>query len=257
MMGKRTMLFRKKCKCVFFLSLLLILGSMAFFDVHAQETDPAEKTQIPFDLERFLFIVEEQDNPYLGLNIFRHTIEEIHKEWKELEAQQHHEVSQMIFVEDSRVVGMSMAGGYSYVGKESIGYDWFVSEGVYQMLDQMNAWPDADVILCFGINDVANIGSYISEYQYLVDAYPDTRFWFMSVNPVNDAMASSCGYFINSDMVISFNNVLQQAFPEQYLDVCSYLQENGYGTSDGVHYDVRTCLVIQEYTKYLINQKES
>ena len=82
------MLFRKKCKCVFFLSLLLILGSMAFFDVHAQETDPAEKTQIPFDLERFLFIVEEQDNPYLGLNIFRHTIEEIHKEWKELEAQQ-------------------------------------------------------------------------------------------------------------------------------------------------------------------------
>ena len=100
------MLFRKKCKCVFFLSLLLILGSMAFFDVHAQETDPAEKTQIPFDLERFLFIVEEQDNPYLGLNIFRHTIEEIHKEWKELEAQQHHEVSQMIFVGDSRVVGM-------------------------------------------------------------------------------------------------------------------------------------------------------
>ena len=85
MMGKRTMLFRKKCKCVFFLSLLLILGSMAFFDVHAQETDPAEKTQIPFDLERFLFIVEEQDNPYLGLNIFRHTIEEIHKEWKELQ----------------------------------------------------------------------------------------------------------------------------------------------------------------------------
>lgn len=251
------MLFRKKCKCIFFLSLLLLWGSMAFFDVHAQETDPAEKTQIPFDLERFLFIVEEQDNPYLGLNIFRHTIEEIHKEWKELEAQQHHEVSQMIFVGDSRVVGMSMAGGYSYVGKESIGYDWFVSEGVYQMLDQMNAWPDADVILCFGINDVANIGSYISEYQYLLDAYPDTRFWFMSVNPVNDAMASSCGYFINSDMVTSFNNVLQQAFPEQYLDVCSYLQENGYGTSDGVHYDVGTYLVIQEYTKYLINQKES
>ena len=104
---------------------------------------------------------------------------------------------------------------------------------------------------------MANIGSYISEYQYLVDAYPDTRFWFMSVNPVSDAMASSCGYFINSDMVISFNNVLQQAFPEQYLDVYSYLLENGYGTSDGVHYDVGTYLVVQEYTKYLINQKES
>lgn len=247
----------RRCKRSFVLGLMVVLVSMVSFAVHAQESEPAEKSQIPFDLERFLMIVEEQDNPYLGLNIFRHTIDEIHKEWKELEEQRHHEVSQMIFVGDSRVVGMSMAGGYSYVGKESIGYDWFVSDGVYQMLDQMNAWPDADVILCFGINDVANIGSYITEYQYLVDSYPDTRFWFMSVNPVNDGMASSCGYFINSDMVISFNNVLQQAFTERYLDVYSYLQENGYGTSDGVHYDVGTYLVIQEYTKYLINQKES
>lgn len=81
------------------------------------------KRRFPLIWSVFLFIVEEQDNHYLGLNVFRHTIEEIHKEWKELEAQQHHEVSQMIFVGDSREVGMSMAGGYSYVGKESIGYD--------------------------------------------------------------------------------------------------------------------------------------
>ena len=220
---------------------------------HAQE----EKEQIPFDIERFLNIVERQNNPYLGLNIFRHTIDEIHEDWKEAEEEQHREVTQVIFVGDSRVVGMSMAGGYWSVGQESIGYDWFVSDGVYQMIDQMNAWPDADVIFCFGINDVANIGSYIAEYQYLMESYPNTRFWLMSVNPVNDAMASSCGYFINSDMVVSFNSVLQQAFPEAYLDVYSYLQQNGYGTSDGVHYDVGTYLVIQEYAKYLINQKES
>lgn len=220
--------------------------------VHAQE----KKEQIPFDIERFLNVVERQNNPYLGLSIFRHTIGEIHEDWKEAEEEkQHHEVSQMIFVGDSRVVGMSMAGGYCYVGKEGIGYDWFVSEGVYQMLDQMSICPQADVILCFGVNDVANIGSYVAEYQYLKENYPDTRFWFMSVNPVNDGMASSCGYFINSDMAVSFNRVMQQAFPEQYLDVYSYLQENGYGTSDGVHYDIGTYLVIQEYTKYLINQK--
>ena len=232
---------------------MLIYFLILPINAHAQE----EKEQIPFDIERFLDIVEKQNNPYLGLNIFRHTIDEIHEDWKEAEEEQHREVTQMIFVGDSRVVGMSMAGSYCYVGKESIGYDWFVSEGVYQMLDQMNAWPDADVIFCFGINDVANIGSYIAEYQYLMESYPNTRFWCMSVNPVNDGMASSCGYFINSDMVASFNSVLQQAFPEAYLDVYSYLQQNGYGTSDGVHYDVGTYLVIQEYAKYLINQKES
>lgn len=233
--------------------MVIMISNASKITTHAQE----EKEQIPFDIERFLDIVERQNNPYLGLNIFRHTIDEIHEDWKEAEEKQHREVTQMIFVGDSRVVGMSMAGGCCYVGKESIGYDWFVSEGVYQMLDQMNVWPDADVIFCFGINDVANIGSYIAEYQYLMESYPNTRFWCMSVNPVNDGMASSCGYFINSDMVASFNSVLQQAFPKAYLDVYSYLQQNGYGTSDGVHYDVGTYLVIQEYAKYLINQKEN
>lgn len=32
---------------------------------HAQE----KKEQIPFDIERFLNVVERQNNPYLGLNI--------------------------------------------------------------------------------------------------------------------------------------------------------------------------------------------
>lgn len=97
------------------------------------------------------------------------------------------------------------------------------------MIDQMNAWPDADVIFCFGINDVANIGSYIAEYQYLMESYPNTRFWLMSVNPVNDAMASSCGYFINSDMVVSFNSVLQQAFPEAVFG-CVFLSSTKWNT---------------------------
>ena len=232
--------------------LLLMTAGLLAVPVLAEE-----KEQIPFDLQRFLYVVERQENPYLGLAIFEHTIEWIQEDWKKMEESQPYKVGQMIFVGDSRVVGMSETGKYCYVGKESIGYDWFVSEGIYQMLDQMYAWPEADVILCFGINDVANIGAYIAEYQYLMETYPETRFWFMSVNPVNDGMASSCGYFINSDMVRSFNDILQQAFPEEYLDCYSYLQENGFGTPDGVHYDMGTYVVIQEYAKYLIELKEN
>ena len=285
MMGKRTMLFRKKCKCVFFLSLLLLWGSMAFFAVHAQESEPAEKSQIPFDLERFLMIVEEQANPYLGLNIFRHTIEEIHKEWKELEAQQHHEVSQMIFVGDSRTYfmqktllqeyGKDAVAKVSFVCKTGEGLSWFETAGERVMRSEIaRLQSDSDkpvaVIFNLGVNDLSshNSGNGV-DYKGEANAYlarmntlaeeleSDCRLFYMSVNPVNDGMASSCGYFINSDMVVSFNSVLQQAFPEAYLDVYSYLQQNGYGTSDGVHYDVGTYLVIQEYAKYLINQKES
>lgn len=215
----------------------------------------------PPGMPRFLELLRKQDNPYLGVELFEHALEMAKADQTaagELTREEEPEmVSEMIFVGDSRVVGMSMAGGYIYVGRESIGYDWFVSEGIYQLQNEMAAYPDAEVILCFGVNDVGNIGAYINYYQWLIENYPETDFWMMSVNPVNDQTAASCGYFINSSMVHEFNALLSQAFPDRYLDCCGYLEQNGYGTSDGVHYDVGTYLVIQEYCRYLINEKQN
>ncbi len=165
------------------------------------------------------------------------------------------EVSGILFVGDSRTVGMSYIGGYDYIGKNGAGYNWFSSEAVYSMLDYMNWCPDNDVVLCFGVNDVWTIDSYISYYRDLFSTYPQTRFWIMSVNPCQDDMAASCGYMINNDMINQFNEIMQMTFPEHYLDINTFLWFQGFGTNDGVHYDEGTYLVIQEYTRSLITEK--
>ena len=54
--------------------LLFILVFLYVSSVAAEEA-LTEKPQIPLGLDRFILLIEKQDNPYLGLNIFHHTID--------------------------------------------------------------------------------------------------------------------------------------------------------------------------------------
>ena len=68
--------------------------------------------------------------------------------------------SDIIFYGDSRVVGMAyLTGGYHYVGKESTGTAWMEGEGLSYLESQMKAWPEADIVFCFGVNDPGQIGN--------------------------------------------------------------------------------------------------
>lgn len=165
---------------------------------------------------------------------------------------QKHTVENMIFVGDSRVVGMLLTSGrYHYIGEESTGYDWMVGVAEGALASSVAKYPEADIIMCFGVNDVGNIGAYINEYQRLYSIYGD-KIWFMSVNPIDDSAAAACGYFANNSMVINFNNALKEAMGDRYLDCYSKMIENGFGTQDGVHYTADTYINIENYTKELI-----
>lgn len=159
----------------------------------------------------------------------------------------------IIFVGDSRVVGMASAGGYHYVGEVGMGYYWLTGEGAGWFLNEMAAYPNAAVVFCFGINDLGNIGAYIDYYQMLLNEYPDRQIYFMSVNPVNEAAAAASGYTVNNAMIDSFNSSLMNSFPDRYIDVYSYLMAGGFGTGDGIHYDTGTYVSIQNYTLLMIN----
>lgn len=197
-------------------------------------------------------------NPYIQEDICwmlyrsanRKEIEKYKLNWKKVDG--------IVFVGDSRVVGMSRLGGYDYIGKNGEGYDWFVNDAVFTLYDFLYSYPDHDVVLCFGVNDLPNIDLYVDFYRFLMDAYPDTRFWVASVNPCNDEMAESLGYYMRNNMIEPFNEIMKEAFPNQYIDCYRYLTKNGYATVDGIHYDDGTYLVIQEYCKawieYQINQ---
>ena len=139
-----------------------------------------------------------------------------------------------IFVGDSRTVGMSMSVSTSdtlFIGKISTGLTWLEASASSQVRDLLNTYGPLKVVFGFGINDLANIDHYISYYKQLIDDYPDSTFYFMSVNPISHGNA-----YVNDSGIKSFNTKLKKAFGKRYIDTYSYLVKNGYSTFDGIHY---------------------
>ena len=89
---------------------------------------------------------------------------------------------------------------------------------------------------------------YFPEEGY-TPLFPERRFWFLSVNPVYDALAAAGGFSAQNRLIDDFNVRLEEEFPEGYLDSCSYLREYGYNAPDGVHYDGATYYAIQDYCR--------
>jgi hypothetical protein len=149
-----------------------------------------------------------------------------------------------IFVGDSRTDGMSEAVTSSdvlFIAKRGSGYDWLSSEADETLRAWLNARPDVTVVLAHGINDLENIGSYITYYKKLIAQYPKAKIYVMSVNPVNlqlmkEKRPTAYAKGITNATITSFNKKLKKAFGERYIDTYSYLSQRGFTTTDGVHY---------------------
>lgn len=156
-----------------------------------------------------------------------------------------------IFVGDSRMVGMQAAcpdQNASYIAKVSMGYDWIVSTADARLRQLLNANPQCTVIFGFGINDLGNISQYIAYYRGMMQSYPDTRFFVMSVNPVNQKKAASNGYSVKNSQIKAFNKQLKAAFGSSvYLNTYQYLKTNGFSSQDGVHYTAATYAALYDY----------
>lgn len=169
------------------------------------------------------------------------------------ETQEISSVESMIFVGDSRVFGMAEAGGCHYVADIGIGYDWLISDGISWLQEEMEANPELPIVFCLGVNDLQNLDSYVSYYQSFLEQYPEKEVYFMSVNPVLEEAEIYSGYAVQNEEIENFNEKLMETFPDGYIDTYSFLEANGYGTSDGLHYDLNTYAGIQQYTLLMIN----
>ncbi|MCD7737370.1 MAG: hypothetical protein LUI07_10505 [Lachnospiraceae bacterium] len=155
-----------------------------------------------------------------------------------------------IFVGDSRTVGMSNAVSKSntvYIGEVSMGLVWLKSVASVKLASCLDADSNAKVILGFGINDLSLISSYISYYKTLLKKYPDTEFYILSVNPVDEAVAKKKGFTVTNSQIRTFNKSMKAAFPDNYLDTYTYLQKAGFGTPDGIHYNASTYVKLYDY----------
>ena len=167
-----------------------------------------------------------------------------------------------IFVGDSRTVGLQKAVGGTdiFIAKWGQGYQWFSSTAVRSLNKELKENPYSAVILCLGINDLKNVDSYLLLYQDLVSAYPKARFYFLSVNPVEEIYFEECdnGLYLDTkknEKVEEFNDKLRAAFPLAYIDSYHWLLSQGYvedlpggvGTVDGLHYMDSVYQVLYRY----------
>lgn len=145
-----------------------------------------------------------------------------------------------LFVGDSRTVGMSGATGVNAIAKVSMGYSW-----AKKQISQVKTYDNTNIVFWFGVNDLYNISKYITMYNDLYESMKDknVNIYVMAVTP--------CCYSysrLNPD-IASFNTKMQAELNEniEFIDTYSFLNQNGFGSSDGLHYNNITYRAIYNY----------
>lgn len=173
---------------------------------------------------------------------------------------------QIIWVGDSRTLGLGNAlhkeerpDDDLFVGRVGEGVRWFREEGIAEMSDAIAEHPGVPVVLNFGVNDPQLVDEYVVAYWDVIRAHPDTQFYILSVNPLDEEFLIEDGQVnesvfddINSLNVARMNVKLKEEFGSRYIDSASYLKAEGFETVDGLHFSTRTYLNIHDYVVSLL-----
>lgn len=146
----------------------------------------------------------------------------------------------VIFIGDSRTVGMQQSvtanSNDVWSCKSSMGLDWMKNTGLPNVDSQIT--NGSKVVILMGVNDLYHVDSYISYINGLVPAMNSrgAKMYFVSVNPT-----SKSADYLNED-INSFNQKMKSGLSSyvKYIDTNTYLTNNGFTSSDGVHYSTTT-----------------
>lgn len=159
----------------------------------------------------------------------------------------------LLFLGDSRFVGIRDYTGYdercSFICEIGTGYSWFTGTAYQELLSYADSLGEAcdrtALIINLGVNDLVGSGPFdglASQYAAFVNEYIvplGFDVYYMSVNPVEDALCSGAGYTITNDKIMNFNENLRAYLSAEvtWIDTYSWFQSNGLGfSSDGLHY---------------------
>ncbi len=168
---------------------------------------------------------------------------------------------QIIWVGDSRTLGLRDALRKTerkdddvFVGKVGEGVHWFQEEGIGELADMIEQYPDLPVVMNLGVNDPQLINEYVVTYWDVIEEWPDTDFYILSVNPIDEEFLIEDGLVdesvftdINSLNVARMNVKLKSEFGSRYIDSASYLKSDGFETVDGLHFSTSTYLKIHDF----------
>ena len=161
----------------------------------------------------------------------------------------------LIWAGDSRTLGMrdALQNDDLYIGASGEGYDWLSETGLPQLKAAIQQYPDAPVVFNFGVNDYDNMERYLALYESLPQEFPDTHFYYLSVNPIEPTLCQN----ITNEEIRDFNEHLKAAFPDTYIDSFTNLMINEATTIDGIHYSKEDYRAIYEFAVQQILKKEA
>lgn len=161
------------------------------------------------------------------------------------------EISRYIFLGDSRYVAMALFAQEQdyFIAEEGMGYAYLL-----QQLDHVKtvAIPASVLIIGLGVNDVksGDAASYIQTINTLAGTL-NIRIYYMLVNPVDETVESQNGYRITNAEIDAFNARMKDGLEPSVhiIDTNSFLKNDGYVTTDGLHYNMETYQKLYQFIK--------
>lgn len=156
--------------------------------------------------------------------------------------------SSFVLVGDSRFVGQESSG----FKNSKTTYIASVGKGLTYMKSNEEAMKKKDskntaYVINMGVNDLYNANSYVEYINKIAKNYKGD-IYYLSVNPVEESKAANNGYSIKNSDIEKFNSTLKSGLKNvTYLDSYNYLKNNGFSTTDGIHYDKKTYQKIYNY----------
>ena len=157
-------------------------------------------------------------------------------------------INNIIFVGDSRTVGMKAAVGGendSWSCESGMGLSWMRSTGIPNIESSLKS--GTALVILMGVNDLYQVNNYISYMNENVSTWTEkgAKVYFVSVNPTNGS------YNSRNDDINSFNKKIKANLSAsiKYIDSNSYLKSSGFSTTDGLHYTNDTYKKIYKYIK--------
>ncbi len=158
-----------------------------------------------------------------------------------------------LFVGDSRTVQLEMAVGSSdkaYIAEVGEGYSYFKNTALSQISNY--AGQGTNMIINFGVNDLANASKYIELVNNNIDAWTAAGItvYYAAVTPVGE------GTTVSNAQIENFNSKLHSELDSRvkWIDGYSYLSQTGFSTPDGLHYNADTYKNLYYYYLSVIGQ---
>lgn len=163
----------------------------------------------------------------------------------------------LIYVGDSRILGIQTTlnnSSISYIAQGSQGYNWYVEQAQSQLYSYISADTTKYVVLALGLNDLGNVDKYINIYSSLISGYQKVKFYFLSINPVNEELTSQNGINITNIQIEAFNTKLSSVFNDNFIDTYSQIKDS-FNTTDGINYSDETNKEIHQTVLDFIKSK--